>query len=449
MQRLQATSKGAAENLAKQAAAVSLVSSSMGESGGNIGRFNAGAGQIAAAYGAGGPFAASLVGGVALVGKFNQYLEDTIAAQDRLIDQANQVPKHVSAINKIKDEIKRLRLDMAGDADPISERFQQATDRANHLEEQLEKHRTSGKRWNRQYIENTEREIKANRDLADTLMETQMRRSGVRDAAGGKAPSFGDTRSQAQKDADAFIVTAQVEEDIERDHQAELTRIEEAGIAERARLAQEDFKRRAELEKLTADREAKHREMTERADEMHRQNLLRAEQERHQQTAALAMQGASIVAGVSTQLIADLIAGQEYALERAGIALMAQAGQALVGQGITLLGQSVVEAMGPAFAKAPITAAAGIGLIGAGVGLGGVAAGIGGLMGGAGNAQAGGLSLGSPALGGAVGGQTAAATTINIVYAGASGPTAEQGAAAVTSAMQRSNRRNLTARSFA
>lgn len=167
-----------------------------------------------------------------------------------------------------------------------------------------------------------------------------------------------------------------------------------------------------------------------------------------QAMADIAMQGAGMVVGVSSQLLADLITGQDKALEAFGVSVMAQAGQALVGYGIQAIGRGVLEASG--VVTAPLAAASfatGAGLIAAGVGLGGASAALGQISAGGSLFQklpddkaaktSTGVNRGAPRAG--KGG--ASSINVTVIYGGASGPTADQGARAVVQAFNRAEKR--------
>jgi hypothetical protein len=68
--------------LGKQAAAISLVSSSLDGMGGSVGKVVAGAGQVAAAFGAGGPLAAALVAGMGGITLATKHFNDMREAAD-------------------------------------------------------------------------------------------------------------------------------------------------------------------------------------------------------------------------------------------------------------------------------------------------------------------------------------------------------------------------------
>jgi hypothetical protein len=85
----------------------------------------------------------------------------------------------------------------------------------------------------------------------------------------------------------------------------------------------------------------------------------------------LAGEGIGIAADVSSKFFDDLITGQEHATEMLGINFMSAAGEALVGHGVNLLGQSIVSAFTPGLQPlAAAQAGAGISLVGIGMGLG-------------------------------------------------------------------------------
>lgn len=75
------------QKLAPTAAAISGVSSALGQAGGEAGKVVAGFGQMAAAFGAGGPWAVAIVGATMLVDEYSK-AEQEIATNARLADQA-------------------------------------------------------------------------------------------------------------------------------------------------------------------------------------------------------------------------------------------------------------------------------------------------------------------------------------------------------------------------
>ena len=104
-----------AEGLSKQAAAISLVSSSMEGMGGQVGKMVAGAGQMAAAFGAGGPFALALVAGLAAVDAFSSHLASLNREQDDLIAKTyGPVEAVAGQMQKAERDLAALRRDAAG-----------------------------------------------------------------------------------------------------------------------------------------------------------------------------------------------------------------------------------------------------------------------------------------------------------------------------------------------
>lgn len=171
------------------------------------------------------------------------------------------------------------------------------------------------------------------------------------------------------------------------------------------------------------------------------ENQLKYEQQLIESTATTA---ASIVAGASEQLLSDLISGQEHALDKFGISIMAQAGQSLVASGIKLIGEGTVSMLTPGLqglGTGQLTA--GAGLIVAGVGLGGVAGGFSANLAAqeSGDKKASkdtGLSRGRTSAGS--GGGSGGPASINITY-GVSGPLPEDTAREIQKALRTNSRR--------
>jgi hypothetical protein len=168
-------------------------------------------------------------------------------------------------------------------------------------------------------------------------------------------------------------------------------------------------------------------------------------QQTRDETVASVTSAASTVAGLTQSLVADLVSGQEQALERFGLSVMAQAGQVLVGEGIKLAGAATTSALTGLLPLAAVQGAGSAGLIAAGVGLGGTAVGLGGLLGG--GAQSAPTSAPRLTTGGSGGGTSSGGgnTVVQITYAGASGPTADHAAVAATDALRRADRRRIRA----
>ena len=139
----------------------------------------------------------------------------------------------------------------------------------------------------------------------------------------------------------------------------------------------------------------------------------------------------------------DVIGGQEKALERMGANILSQAGTFVVGEGIKVASLGAGRLLGGDPTGA-IPLAGGLALVGLGASMGGAGAAwatqLGG--GGAGGGDRGPSSRGVPS-GPATVGNGSTSNNVTIVYAGASGPTADHGARAVTDANERARDRLL------
>lgn len=426
--------------LGKQAAAISLVSSSLEGMGGNVGKAVAGAGQLAAAYGAGGPFALALVAGIALVDQLTQHWKALNDEEDR-----NLKAKY-AGIDAQTDKLSKLRAEIADlqkEADPAAARAAQreaiAADIARlSIESQSLMRRAEIVKTTREEAQT----LRANARLLDeerglltqklTLM-AKIKMNGEPTGARGASPSSSTSSSDLAAGLDVTGEAARQErrrkawragEDALRAEQA----VADESAAASAQVMQE--------QRLAA--EDKMREIRRASEDNDYEQRLAAEQRFWSDVAGYATAGAGIVAGVSTQLIADLISGQEKALERAGLAFMAQAGQALVGYGIQAIGRGVLEASSLITAPlAPASFAAGAALIGAGVSLGGVSAGLGALMGGGANK---GAAERGPSPRSSSSANTGPSTTsVTYIYA----PSRDEGAAIVTQAGKRADARGF------
>lgn len=416
-----------AEGLSKQAAAISLVSSSLGESNGNVGKAVAGAGQLAAAYGAGGPLALALVGGLALVGQLTDHWKKLNDEEDRnialktavvesMIDKTKALEKEVAALDRQSDPVKAHTADLAALEQQISDTHDAAIARAKvplpfvvgevHDDAVLARKNETG-------------QLQKQEKLLLRKYELLLK---IGSAAVPKT-STTSTRAAPKEAAeevvdDDFSIGGLTIEDVRDDA------IAREEVREEVRQ-QEGRRERAKEESITAAREKEQQIRRDSEDndyEMRKQAAL----EFNAGLAQISMQGASIVASASTQLVSDLISGQEKALENFGLSIMAQAGQALVSYGVQAIGQGVLLATNPLTAAiAPASFAAGAGLIAAGVGLGGVAGGVGALMGKSDKDAAG--SVTTPRSSSSTSHHGGGGTSYTIIYS----PTRDQAASAV------------------
>lgn len=426
--------------LGKQAAAISLVSSSLEGMGGQVGKAVAGAGQIAAAFGAGGPFAAALVGGIAIIDRLTTYWKELNDEEER------NIKLKFAGVDAAKSKTDALRAEVAElrkQADPEQARADARKAIADELRT-LEITRDQLRR--RAEIVGTTKEqaamARAESGLLDEqrklLMEKLTLMAQIRDAQRSTTSSRGGAAPEAVGDtADGMAAIDLSARRAAKRKRAWAAADEAASSEQRARDESDAASQLQIQEDLAAARE-KQRRIEEASDDHSYQVRERRTQEFYAAISGYAQQSASIIAGASTQLIADLISGQEHALERFGISVMAQAGQALIGYGVQAIGRGVLELSSPLTAAlAPASFAAGGVLIGAGVGFGGVAGGLGGLMGG----DSGGSARGaSPRTSTGTTGAQAGPTQITVIYA----PSRDEGAAAVALAGKNAERRGLT-----
>lgn len=447
--RLREASAKSADVLGKQAAAISLVSSSLGEAGGGIGKVVAGAGQMAAAFGAGGPFAAALVGGIALVGVLSSHLEDLTAAQNAAIDAATAPAERVIAqANRLERQVADLAAATAG-PETVAQAFarvQKEIDGANtSLEDarrRLNDMRTEvGTAGYEQRRANVVAEIKQYERIVRLLERKQnleqgraaTRGAGAPTAPAGRGPEWDAAQNRIDVEEKAINWLAKMRDEANAHRLAN----EKRAAEEEAQIVQDRLDAEANAIEWLAKMRDEALKERQRGLEIERQLAMESAQE----MAGYATQAVGIASMASQQLVADLVGGQEQALERFGLAIMAQAGQALVSYGTQALGAAALNASLGNLPAAGVQAATGGALLTAGVGLGGVASGLSGLMGGSGGATESGAPArfsGGPAASGGPG-----MTNITVVYGGASGPDADSGARATIDARDRADRRNL------
>lgn len=424
MAQMQAASKRLSGTLGKQAAAIALLSQQLGDQNKQVGEAIRGAGQMAAAYGAGGPWALALVAGIGLVGKLSQHWDDVIQKQREAMDQRHQATDDASArVRALEEEARALEL-RARSAKEVRDEERAA------LVAQLEV--AKAHRISHQVQRDVFNLTKEQKQEQGALLSLRKREE---DAIRRKIAAL-DKMAEAQKSVgDAARKTTKQAEVIDEDNT-----LAGPSMTFLKNLWKEKQDARAEVlaQNEQMEREAQGRRIAweQRVEEDHQAALQRMREETAEHYRGIAMQMAAITAGAAQQLIADLISGQDQALEKMGLRLMQEAGQALIGYGIQAFGAAALNASLQLWPLAAQQAATGAALTGAGVALGGTAVGLGNLMSGAqGNERQ------LPGVGMSVGTGGGGGTSVQIVYAGASGPTADHGAAAVVMAMDRGQRR--------
>jgi hypothetical protein len=484
---LQKTAARLPDILGKQSAAIILAGQALGTHNDQIGKAVQGLGVLSAAYGAGGPWAVAILGAITLYGEVSQTLKEAAEAEGVWVDSLKSAGRAADELRKnsidtLKDSVKGLQQQVV-DFGVTSEQILvisagnaaiAADAQVTRLGEEIESREKalSGRadRVRRARITG-QREIFEAYDLEVALVERlkERRDAATRDAATAKTAFEGANAALAaleelQKKAAA---KAKAVEKYNAQTAELLGEIKDAGadfdsfgsslnettttsgaFDARQRLADEAFRQREANYKTIEAADTEHRRRIAANEEMFAQMSYAQAKEAAQARLAIMQDVAgtalSITASASQQLIADLIGQQDKALERFGVAVMGQAGQALIGYGAQAIGRGILEASNPVTAPlAPASFTAGALLVGAGVGLGGAAGGLGTLLGG-GAGSSGGAARGAPR--GPSGGAPSAGgggTNITINYSGAAGPSADQGARAVVEAQRRAASREL------
>lgn len=482
------------------AAAISSVSSALGTMNGEAGKAVAAIGNVTAAFAAGGPYAAALAAGVVAVDALSQSWEKQLQRQDAVIASVFNVSQaYIRALNEARqratsaraefkeaarggreltpDERKKeLEAEAAGriaaaeaaveqakaqvdinKAQEVSLALEMTFSQARSL---LEKQRTSNIRIAERAleVEKTTLQTRINAISVSTIMAKKAEEEAAQNeylaeqinavATATKATG----RADGKKTGDASL-TFLGQWKKEREAGLAAQREQEADDALEA-----DISRMADAAKATRDFEQLKTEITrdysdERgqiiAEEAEKQKAVI--EQRNSMLAATAMGMASTLASASEQLLTDIITGQEHATERFAAFIMQQAGQALISNGVQLIGEGTKNLLiGNPMAAGQFVGAAS--LIGMGVSLGGIATGVT-------HAAAGGkfgqkvpekstsdrssdpgarARPSSGRMGGDSGGQA-----ITIIYGGISGPSADDGARALRRASRRADKRGF------
>ena len=437
--RFSESMKGAQQRLGPTAAAISGISAALGENAGQAGKAVAAAGQMAAAFGSGGPAGVAIVAMTLIVNQLQKAWEDELKAQDAAIEKQFAGTDAAGAGRRgIDARIAALRKELGGPETgaQAGARVQLEIDAAEKSLQVVLAARNAMKVDNTAAYAETRQQYEDQRNIIEGSIRRLEVLKGFEIAAAGSrnrtSPSSAARASAVdERDPSAPFLSGNAARRAQADRAAQaasdaadaaLEADIDAGAA-RVQAARELEDTRTLVAKIGAE------------------ERLAIEKEAAAAAAAIAMTSISIVAGASQQFISDMISGQEHASERFGLAIMQQAGQALVSYGTQLAGKAVMDA----FVAPPLAVAEGaaaVGLIGAGVALGGVAGGLSANMSGSASGSSSPAARERGASGGRSGGSSSSGSTnVTIIYAGASGPTAEQGAAAVDKAQKRNARR--------
>jgi hypothetical protein len=453
---LDGAAKTLQRSLAPQAAAISNISASLGENAGQAGKAVAAAGQLAAAWAAGGPLGLATVGLSVAVVQLIAHWDDLAKAQDEALNKSFSATDQASAL---------LRKAQEGNADLVIKISEQglsakelqisATNREiAATQAKIDAMRQEGKIW-------TDNEIAARGQLEQTIKLLQKRQRLIRmlpdeGGAGGAAPEVGN--ELADNATIGNIMRARAKKQAE---QAAADRAEVAEMMWQEGLQQARDAARA-ADALEAERtrayEAAQRERTQIAKAAEAERL-RVEEEAARERVATVRGNTEMVTSIAVggaQVAVDaVVSGQAHAFELVSSYLMAQAGSALIGSGIKLAGEAVVSGLTPGLQ--PVAAAQGAGaaaLIGSGLALGGASAALGKLAIPAPGATSptktrsdsreSGVGTGPGGFGRASGGNGSYGQTVQVINVyGVSGPQAEDRARMTARDLWLANRRGM------
>lgn len=481
------------QKLAPTAAAISGVASALGQTGGEAGKVVAGIGQMAAAFGAGGPWAVAIVGATMLADQYiaaQKEIDQNARFADEAVqrfgenlrnksskglewirDKADEAAKAVREFGKTSQQITvaNARLEMEATEQRIKgidETIQRRQENLKRLRAEINDPAVINSRQDiidrmqamvdeqkLMAISTTRRTeltttLKGQQDETRRLIEQQSRLAVLEGGKGG-----GGGRAGAPVDTSARALQARLVA-----HWAAQEAAQAAASAAADAALEDDISRMAAAGQAARDYEKLKTDIAEEGYQQ-RDALRNAEaaaekaaiEERNNFLASAASGAAGTIASASQQLLSDIITGQEHATERFAAFIMQQAGQSLISNGVQLFGEATKNALigNPMAAGQFVGATA---LVGLGVSLGGAAVGVT-------HAAAGGKfgqklpsestsgrgtdpgARARPAAGGRGGGD--GGTNLTIIYGGISGPSADDGARALTKAARRANRRGL------
>jgi hypothetical protein len=492
LEGLQKGAQALQQRLAPTAAAISSVSSALGQTGGEAGKVVAGIGQMAAAFGAGGPWAVAVMGGTMLLDEYlrtqkettanlavgsdafrtyGQALrEGTLAATNDLVAKLREARREVIEFGKTQGELDVLQAKglvrdteaRLANLDKSIERRQALTDQIDEQARRLGITGAERDELNRQAAENydllgKERarraelsvQLKTQSDATRGLIKAEselaaLQRKNGGGGGGGGATRTGDVQGLLAKEYGDRLKLLQ---DFAADQQKQQAEADSAAAAAaedavRAEIADRDKWDAYELGLVQAKEDARAKIEKDAAE---KRKTLRADEIRDAQ----ATYGALVTSAAQAlgTFVAESAAGQEAALasllkaasQQAGGFVMLQGGQ-LIAEGIRNTFSVVTAPLG----AAQIAGGAGLVAAGAAIQAGGPLA-VSSLLGqSGGGAPTAGVATADPgarARGPRTMPSDGGGTQLTIVYGGLSGPTADDGARALKKGEQRARRR--------
>lgn len=495
--------KGFQQKLGPAAAAISGVSSALGQTNGEAGKALAAIGQVAAAFAAGGTFGAALAAGTYAVDALSQSWERQIKAQDdALAGMYKATDGYILNLKTARAELDKARGEFAAAARggrelTPEERKQQLRDEAAgriaaaeaaakqaRAEVDLNKARTDAEQFGTTFSQERallEKVRATNIRLADKALaqekealQTRINAISVSVTMTKKAEeergqnefladSIADIAAQQRAAASGARDRAEAEAELQAQRRSDpalafgIGKFKK-GIATSDDDIEADIERWATTAKAQADFEKLKTDIVQEAtDERLRLGLEAAAEhqrivaEEYQSIADTVTAGLTPVLGAFQNYVDARIQGEEHAEQAFAAAIMRQAGQALISYGTQAVGRGILELSSPL--TAPLAAAsfaAGAGLIAGGVALGGAATAVmhtaaGGTVGQAlpNSTSGGGSDMAARARPARPGTAGAGGTNLTIIYGGLSGPSADDGARALGKGLERARRRGI------
>lgn len=478
------------ERTEKGAAAMAILAQSMGNTESAGGKLVAGAGTLAATYGAGGPWMVALVAGAGAIEYFTKKQYDHLAATEAVIDRNTALTQSYATLTTtINSELQAARdanylaglPEGARGAGQIgleqSRRDAQIRAQITAAEAAASRSLLDVKRQllatdkklsdndataqAEQTLQNAEANLRILRgQLASNAQLTQERLTGLslakQELEQAKATAEADKRRAAsvaaitesrRAEAEAAERVWQAMQKAAQEYADDQAKAEEEQIARAARISSMGAAAfvPGSLAANTPAQTAKAKEY-DNVLEINKK-IIEGEKAMRGEMTSLALNSYGVIAGASQQLVADLITGQDHALEHFATSIMAQAGQSLIASGVKLAGEATVSAFTPGLQPLAIAqGSAAAGLFAGGLALGGLAVGAehvmaGGSIGQKLPDQKSGTPAGFGGRSSSGGNQGSGGVNVSIYYNGASGPSADDGARAVTMALTLAQRR--------
>lgn len=447
--------KALQQKLGPAAAAISGVSSALGENAGQAGKAIASVGQLVAAYGSGGPLALAVTGMTLLVGQLQKSWDDEIAAQDRAIASANAGTDAAAALRRRVDaDIANLRRTVNGPDTPETARanVQTEIDDVQRRRDAILAQRNALKVGTDGYDDARER-FESERKILEGVLERLQLKQGLAGAAAAVATK----PAPAPPGMKAPVADGDTLEDWKQrayDRAAAEQKAQEKLAADRYELAISAAEKRTEAENAIELRAAKDKaavllELSEKTDEAilrHKRESAAADKAIIADVMGLAQSSTSALVSTTQGYIQAKIAGGEEAKNAekiAGAEALKAIGDQLVGFGIMQTFKAAAYAIesGGFDPRAAGLAATGGAAIAVGVGLGAASAGITASIpsGGVGSSAEAARSTGASSSSRSSSSSGApSSTVINITYGGPTGRVAED----VAKDVEKSQRKN-------